>query len=161
MNTAAFMRVLNVIRHWVAKHPMDFIENQRLKEETLSLLHKMLNDQSIKETEKKVAESVIKQLNLPIEVFTNMKSDVELLLGVPGPKASVSFSDLSVSEIAEQMTYIDYQIFCSIQSHELLGEAWMKPGKEEKAKYVLLFSKRFNEVDFSFVVCDWRRIFQM
>ncbi len=26
------------------------------------------------------------------------------------------FNDLSVSEIAEQMTYIDYQIFCSISS---------------------------------------------
>ncbi len=140
------MRVLNVIRHWVAKHPMDFIENTKLKEETLSLLNKMLGDRTIRETEKKVAESIIKQLNLPIEVFTNMKSDVELLLGVPSRTNSVKFSDLSVSEIAEQMTYIDYQIFCSIQSQELLGEAWMKPGKEDKAKNVLLFSKRFNEV---------------
>ena len=60
--------------------------------------------------------------------------------------STIKFCDLSVSEIAEQMTYIDYQIFCSISCQELLGQAWMKPGKEFKAKNILLFSKRFNEV---------------
>ena len=29
---------------------------------------------------------------------------------------------------------------------ELLGQAWMKSGKEKKAPNVLLFSKRFNQV---------------
>jgi hypothetical protein len=34
---------------------------------------------------------------------------------------------------------------------ELLGQAWMKPGKEKNAKNVLSFSKRFNEVNLIFL----------
>lgn len=83
VNTAASMRVLNVLRHWVAKHPFDFIENKRLKEETLNLLHTMLNDQRITNTEKKVTEGIIKQLNLPREIFMNTTTDLEVLLSPP------------------------------------------------------------------------------
>ncbi len=42
--------------------------------------------------------------------------NLDMLLKQSAVIARTKFYDLSVSEIAEQMTYVDYQIFCSIQS---------------------------------------------
>lgn len=61
------MRVLNVLRHWVTKLPLDFDENGKLKEETLNLVHEMLNDSQLTETERKVAQGVMQQLTIPVE----------------------------------------------------------------------------------------------
>lgn len=83
VNTAASMRVLNVLRHWVAKHPMDFIENTQLKEETVQLLSKMLEDTNLTDTEKKVAEGIVNQLNMPIEIEINLIKDLDALLTQP------------------------------------------------------------------------------
>ncbi|CAF0754244.1 unnamed protein product [Brachionus calyciflorus] len=146
VNTAASMRVLNVLRHWITKHPLDFDENLKLKEETLNLINQMLNESHLTDTERKVAKQIIQQLTIPLEKKKENLIDIDTLLRPPTTPGKVKFSELSVSEIAEQMTYIDYQIFASISSQELLGQAWMKVGKERNAKNVLLFSKRFNEM---------------
>ncbi|VDQ12412.1 unnamed protein product, partial [Trichobilharzia regenti] len=52
---------------------------------------------------------------------------------------------MSALDISEQLTFLDFQIFRSIRSEELLNQSWMKLDKEEKAKHVLLVCKRFNE----------------
>ena len=83
VNAAASMRVLNVLRHWVTKHPFDFSENSKLKEETLNLMQTMLNDANITETEKKVAEGITKQLNSLQDLSNEIASNLEMLLSVP------------------------------------------------------------------------------
>ena len=65
VNTAASMRVLNVLRHWVTKNSVDFDENQKLKEETLNLIQTILNDKHLTDTEKKVAQDIVLQLSSP------------------------------------------------------------------------------------------------
>jgi hypothetical protein len=155
--TAASMRVLNVLRHWMTKHPFDFDSSETLREETLALVEQMLTDPELTEPERKVALAIVKQLHMPLEKRLELErarhASIESLLTPPAPLSpssldaqKVRFNELSVSEIAEQMTYIDYQILCSISCHELLGQAWMKPGKEENAPHILMFSKRFNQV---------------
>lgn len=136
------MRVLNILRHWIAKQPFDFGSNSRLREEALSLVQTMLGEIH-NETEKKAAEGIIKQLAAP---FEDMTAQLKLLLTPPAQACAAKFADLSVSEIAEQMTYMDYQIFCSISSQELLGKAWMSYEKDGRGPNVYLFSKRFNEI---------------
>ncbi|VDL57246.1 unnamed protein product [Hymenolepis diminuta] len=49
-------------------------------------------------------------------------------------------------DIAEELTYLDFHIFRSIKTEELLNQVWMKDGKETKAPHVMLVTKRFNEV---------------
>ena len=116
VNTAASMRVLNILRHWVTKHGLDFNENQRLKSEVINLIYDMLADPHLTETEKKVARGIIQQLNFLNEKSTEKIVSIEMLLSPPAVPGKVNLCDLSVSEIAEQMTYLDYQIFCSISS---------------------------------------------
>ena len=172
--TAASMRVLNILRHWMTKHPFDFDNSETLREETLELVEQMLTDPELTETERKVALAIVKQLHMPLEKRQEQQrarnASIESLLTPPAPTSPLStnssssglvaaahikvkFNELSVSEIAEQMTYIDYQILCSISCHELLGQAWMKPGKEDNAPHVLMFSKRFNQVFCLYLFC--------
>jgi hypothetical protein len=140
VNTAASMRVLNILRHWVTKHGhvkflieinlkveikgekyfhfflKDFSQNIKLKDETINLVYDMLVDPHLTDTEKKVARGIIQQLNILNEKTAEKSVNIEILLMPPTVAGKVKFNDLSVSEIAEQMTYIDYQIFCSISS---------------------------------------------
>ena len=76
----------------------------------------MLSGNNLTSTEQKVASNVLQQLNMPENRKENIGINLELLLAPPATSGRIKFSDLSVSEIAEQMTYVDYQIFCSIQS---------------------------------------------
>ena len=102
------MRVLNVLRHWITKHPLvksvnnffnsislnknkmeykfqDFSENQVLRDETLNLVNDILNDENITDTEQKVAYGIIQQLN---DVINKSKAAVNILkfLATPSVK---------------------------------------------------------------------------
>lgn len=94
----------------------DFEQEAELKNRAKELIEEMQSSNSLTRTEQKVANNILQQLNLPenrkFENFVNL----DMLLKGPLVGGQIKFSDLSVSEIAEQMTYVDYQIFCSIQS---------------------------------------------
>lgn len=95
--------------------------------------------------EHKRSLSLLKILARNVNVFRPVE-DLGLLLAPPHriyPKES--FHTLSPIQIAEQMTYLDHQIFRAIRSEELLNQSWMKPDKANKAPHILLVSKRFNE----------------
>ena len=47
----------------MSHHFQDFSENQKLRDETSNLVHDILNDEKITDTEQKVAYGIIQQLN--------------------------------------------------------------------------------------------------
>ena len=61
----------------------DFDENQKLKEETVNLISDILNDPHITETERKVAQGIIQQLNIPVEKKKELSVNIDLLLSPP------------------------------------------------------------------------------
>jgi hypothetical protein len=76
----------------------------------------MISSNALTRTEQKVANSILQQLNMPENRKFENTVNLDMLLKQSAVSTRTKFSDLSVSEIAEQMTYVDYQIFCSIQS---------------------------------------------
>ena len=59
----------------------DFSENQKLRDETSNLVHDILNDEKITDTEQKVAYGIIQQLN---EVYNKQKLiNIEKFLAPP------------------------------------------------------------------------------
>jgi hypothetical protein len=76
----------------------------------------MISSNALTRTEQKVANSILQQLNMPENRKFENTVNLDMLLKQSAVIARTKFYDLSVSEIAEQMTYVDYQIFCSIQS---------------------------------------------
>ncbi|PVD19918.1 hypothetical protein C0Q70_20412 [Pomacea canaliculata] len=143
ISTAATMRVLNVLKHWVSKHQQDFESDAALRSAVTDFLEEMVCNTSLLPTEHKAAASILRTILR--DTTPEKPVDLEKLL-TPTQVRKYNFDTLSALDIAEQLTYLDHQIFIAIRSEELLGQAWMKPDKGNKAPHVLLVSKRFNEV---------------
>ncbi|XP_014244538.1 ras-specific guanine nucleotide-releasing factor 2-like isoform X2 [Cimex lectularius] len=144
MSTAATMRVLNVLRHWVSKHAQDFEQDHRLKCLTIEFLEDIICSPNLLPAEHKAASQLLRLITK--EEQESSKVDLDQLLAVPMTPSKESIETLSALEIAEQMTYVDHQIFVSIRSEEFLGQAWMKTDKATKAPHIILMTRRFNEV---------------
>ncbi|RUS77637.1 hypothetical protein EGW08_014597 [Elysia chlorotica] len=144
ISTAATMRVLNVLKHWVSKHQQDFESDPELKSQVVDLLEEMVVNTNLLPTEHKAAASILRTISK--EPSPEKRVDLTQLLLPPTQPSKDNLDTLSALDIAEQLTYLDHQIFMAIRSEELLSQAWMKPNKCHKAQHVLLVSKRFNEV---------------
>ncbi|XP_060073203.1 ras-specific guanine nucleotide-releasing factor 2-like [Ylistrum balloti] len=144
ISTAATMRVLNIIKHWVSKHQQDFECDLELKRAVIDMLEEMACNTSLVPTEQKAAASILRTITKDNEEIK--KVDLTKLLTPPEVSTKDTFDTLSALDIAEQLTYLDHKIYIGIRSEELLGQAWMKQDKSHKAPHVLLVSKRFNEV---------------
>ncbi|KAL1117876.1 hypothetical protein AAG570_004189 [Ranatra chinensis] len=144
MSTAATMRVLNVLRHWVSKHAQDFEQDQRLKNLTIEFLDDIIYSPNLLPAEHKAASQLLRLITK--EEPESSKVDLNLLLAPPMAPSKESIETLSALEIAEQMTYVDHKIFTSIRSEEFLGQAWMKTDKATRAPHIILMTRRFNEV---------------
>ncbi|CAF1324688.1 unnamed protein product [Rotaria sordida] len=143
VNTASTMRVLNVLRHWLTKHPLDFHTNPKLKEMVLELLQDMLFNNHLIAGEHKAAVAIIKQLETA--EIDEKNEQLRILLN-PTQVSNTTFEQIAVSDVAEQMTLIDHKLFCALGSEELLLQGWMKPGRDDLAPNVALVSRRFNEM---------------
>ncbi|XP_034943189.1 ras-specific guanine nucleotide-releasing factor 2-like [Chelonus insularis] len=144
VSSAATLRVLNVLSHWVSKHAQDFELNHELKNLTIDFLNEIISNPNLLPTEHKTASQLLRLISR--EEPENNKIDLEKLLTPPTVQSKESIETLSAIEIAEQMTYLDHRIFISIASEEFLGQAWMKTDKATRAPHIILMTKRFNEV---------------
>lgn len=115
ISTACTMRVLNVLRHWISKHSQDFENDQRLKNLTIEFLDDIIYSPNLLPAEHKAAAQLLRLLTK--EEPESSKVDIAHLLSTPVTSPSQeSIETLSALEIAEQLTYIDHQIFISISS---------------------------------------------
>nr|CAD7420106.1 unnamed protein product [Timema poppensis] len=144
MSTAATMRVLNVLRHWVSKHSQDFELDQRMKNLTIEFLDDIIYSPNLLPAEHKAASQLLRLITR--EERESERVDLSRLLAPPLTRSKENIETLSALEIAEQMTYVDHQIFIAISSEEFLGQAWMKTDKASKAPHIILMTRRFNEM---------------
>jgi hypothetical protein len=103
------MRVLSVLRHWVAKHSQDF-EDPKLRDLSVAFLEDILCSPSLLPAENKAASQLLRLLTRD----QPEKIDLGALFMPAHSKETIE--SLSALEIAEQMTYLDHQIFVSIRS---------------------------------------------
>lgn len=145
ISTAATMRVLNVLRHWVSKHSQDFENDPQLLQLTQEFLEELVHNTNLLPAEHKAAAQLLQMISKhSLEV--KEKVDLDVLLAPPLNPSKDTIETLSALEIAEEMTYLDHKIFILIKSEEFLGQAWMKPDKATKAFHILLMTRRFNDV---------------
>lgn len=143
ISTAATMRVLNVLRHWISKHSQDFENDYKLMRMTADFLEELVNNSNLLPAEHKAASQLLQMITKEDQ---SKKVDLDLLLAPPSNPCKETFETISAMDVAEAMTYLDHKIFISIQSEEFLGQAWMKNEKTTKAPHILLMTRRFNEV---------------
>ena len=93
----------------------DFEGDTRLRLRVKSLLEEMSSNPTLTPSENRAAASVLKVLTKEEEVGVS-KVDLKVLLQPPSTTVSDNFDTLSALDIAEQMTYLDHQIFVAIRS---------------------------------------------
>ncbi|ENN74096.1 hypothetical protein D910_11508, partial [Dendroctonus ponderosae] len=145
ISTAATMRVLNVLRHWISKQGKDFEADKELKRQTKEFLEEIRCHPNLTSAEHKSAAQLLLLLEKQNEEERPV-IDLVKLLRPPLEPSKERIESLSALEIAEQLTYIDHQIFMQIAPEELMGHSWLKPDKEKKALHVVMMTKRFNDV---------------
>lgn len=128
ISTAATMRVLNVLRHWVSKHSQDFENDQKLLQITTEFLEELIHNTNLLPAEHKAAVQ-LQQMIAKQTMEAKEKVDLDVLLAAPIHPSQDNIETLSALEIAEVMTYLDHNIFIRIRSEEFLGQAWMKEQK--------------------------------
>lgn len=148
VSTAATMRVLNVLRHWITNHGHDFQTDAKLHSMTMEFLEELTHNSNLLPAESREACHLLRTL---VELNEKPKVNLEKLLTPPtspwfagGPRDTIE--TLSAHDIAEMMTYLDHKIFVSIRSEEFLSQAWMKEDKAVRAPHILLMTRRFNEM---------------
>lgn len=119
ISTAATMRVLNVLRHWISKHSQDFENDPKLMQMTREFLEELVHNTNLLPAEHRAASQLLAMITK--EDF-NKKIDLNTLLIPPSKPSKETIETLSALEIAEGMTYLDHKIFVSIQSEEFLDQ---------------------------------------
>eukprot|EP01088_Endostelium_zonatum_P008979 TRINITY_DN2216_c0_g1_i1.p1 TRINITY_DN2216_c0_g1~~TRINITY_DN2216_c0_g1_i1.p1 ORF type:complete len:702 (-),score=106.93 TRINITY_DN2216_c0_g1_i1:18-2123(-) len=65
-----------------------------------------------------------------------------------GPPGVLSFLDIHPTEVARQLTLIDFEIFQQIQNKEYIKKAWTGDDKKELAPNIVAWIDRFNQTSF-------------
>jgi hypothetical protein len=142
------LRVVNLLRTWVTKHWVDFDGNPELQskvekfvETTVSASNASLASNLIKVMRSKQADEVKKKT----VVFSSKAPKPLAPLDKP-IKAEFNWMDYHATEIARQMTLIEYDIYTKITPFEFLENGWSRKDKEKRAPNILRMTKRFNMV---------------
>jgi hypothetical protein len=137
------LRVYNVIRHWIDKQWMDFLEDKTLVDKMLSyapMLNEVVSAKSStgfidKMIEKKLAEGE-KQKKF---MFSGKPPEPHI---PTAPKEKWRLLDLHPEEIARQMTLMEYTLFKAIKPWEYL--CWNTKMKQTKSANILAMINKFN-----------------
>ncbi|ESO08236.1 hypothetical protein HELRODRAFT_75379, partial [Helobdella robusta] len=154
LNRIATFRVLAILRQWISRQSQDFVSDRELRWNVRDLLEEILQNNTLPSNERKLAQSIMAVVvGEEPEWSRDHSMHLEAILRLPESPSEENFDSLRAVDIAEQMTYLDHQLFLAIRSEELLGQAWMKADKAARSPHVLLVSKRFNEAS-RLVVCE-------
>lgn len=146
ISSAATVRVINVIRHWVSKFAQDFEHNHELRTLVKDFLEEIVGNPNLLPSEHKGALIILRQLKQE-NISVALMGEAELMeLASMQPPSEDSFAVLSALDLAEQLTYIEHKLLRAIPFWEFLSQKWMKQDKAEKAPHILALTRRFNEV---------------
>ncbi|XP_072167414.1 ras-specific guanine nucleotide-releasing factor 1-like [Diadema setosum] len=146
ISSAATVRVINVIRHWVSKFSKDFESNEALRDQVIEFLEEVGTNPNLLPSEHRAANTIHRQIRqdhmeLPLE------GEAELAALIPEqPLPEDTFDKMSALELAEQLTYLEHKLLRAIPYWEFLNQSWMKEGKATRAPNILAVTRRFNEV---------------
>jgi len=133
------VRVFNVIRHWIDKQWMDFLEDQTLVAKLLCYAT-MINEASKSTTIDKLMEKKMAEGEKQKKIMFSMAPPESFL--PTAPKEKWKLLDLHSEEIARQMTLMEYTLFKAIKPWEYL--CWNTKMKQTKSANILAMINKFN-----------------
>lgn len=120
MSTAATMRVLNVLRHWISKHSQDFELDQKLKNLTIEFLEDIVYSPNLLPAEHKAASQLLRLITK--EESENNKIDLKKLLTPPTVSNKMIFIVIKITILySKSFTIFSNNIQFNI--HEFLSDS--------------------------------------
>lgn len=136
---AAQLRIFLVFRRWVEKYMYDFVKEPSTKVFLSLFLREIMASDSEK-------ENIAKQLLAKVEKKAQDEGVVHVSAEINPSHPIQNVLDFSAVEIAQQLTLMEWNIWEKIKTWELLGLAWTKKDKNERAPNVVAMTTRFNLV---------------
>ncbi|KAG2382126.1 hypothetical protein C9374_005918 [Naegleria lovaniensis] len=145
------LRVTQVVKFWIENHYHDFENDSELLEKVKKLSTIMENTQG-KHFATQLLNSIKRQQSLNnnnVEVFVKIETAVKYPKKYRPGKDDLSKFDIlewPSSEIARQITLIEYNMFKAIKPKECLNQSWNKESREQKAFNIYQMITWFNRV---------------
>eukprot|EP01113_Clastostelium_recurvatum_P031889 TRINITY_DN4032_c0_g1_i8.p1 TRINITY_DN4032_c0_g1~~TRINITY_DN4032_c0_g1_i8.p1 ORF type:complete len:1665 (+),score=458.48 TRINITY_DN4032_c0_g1_i8:252-5246(+) len=142
------MRVCIVIKYWIENQFADF------DQDIITKLQDFIEGVLIRDGYKDLGTSLLKVLGSKVNEVTAKRKAMQVtaldFLQMQEAKMSPStlFMTLNVSDIAQQLTIIEFDLFCRIQPSELFNQAWNGKVAKHKAPHILALIQRTNRLSF-------------
>jgi len=143
------LRVFNVMRSWVDKYFYDFAEDRSLMETLLDFISQRMMNTGMEKAAAQLKRLAYRKLD------GNESETDAPMFNHPPPKPIIPSNistplcllDLDPTEVARQLTIVEYGLYRSIMPQECLGQAWTKTAtRTEKAPNIMAMIARFNQV---------------
>lgn len=143
---ACRLRIGNFLRKWITENYHDFEEDTALQDRYSYFINEVmkLHDQKLGQSIAKIFQDRQKGLTKRLSVVAVFNEDPPQPIVPKGTPTSIV--DISPTEVARQMTLMDYLYCKAIEPKECLGMAWTKDSKDEKSPNLLKSIRRFNFV---------------
>jgi len=79
-----------------------------------------------------------------LEVISKKGSSLLSYETTKGPKGSLL--ELKSVDVARQLTIEEFEMYCCVEPRELIGQAWQREDKSEKAPNLVALIERFNKI---------------
>jgi len=145
--TGIQLRVCVVLKYWIENQAADFDNEliRKLNDFLVNTLPKDSHGELSKQLQKQLAAKVedlsVKRKATLVDPFTSLQVQEHL-------SPATLFSALNESEIARQLTLIEFDLFAKIQASELFNQSWNKPKLHHRAPHILNMIGRANHLSF-------------
>eukprot|EP01083_Nonionella_stella_P055943 147504_1 len=144
------LKVIKALRDWMKHYwPEDFRDNEPVQQEIRSWLHELSEYGSGVSWITKLTAAVHKEycrlnemdwdaiLDAKLDIFSEYK-DVEI--------KDIDLNKCSSEEIADQITLMDYSMFCAIEARECVHQRWKESSNKRCAPNILSLIQQFNKL---------------
>eukprot|EP01117_Protostelium_nocturnum_P002117 TRINITY_DN1275_c0_g1_i2.p1 TRINITY_DN1275_c0_g1~~TRINITY_DN1275_c0_g1_i2.p1 ORF type:complete len:961 (-),score=434.76 TRINITY_DN1275_c0_g1_i2:148-3030(-) len=136
-------KIMSIFRDWIANHFEDF------DQKTLSTLKAFVDYVLEPDHREAIKEDLAKKME---ESKEKKKSKLGEMVDMKVPDEQLTpaelFLALNESEIARQLTLIEFKIFAKIKTNELLNQSWNKEKLQHRAPNILSLISRANKLSF-------------
>ena len=142
------MKVFSVLRYWIKEHFEDFEDDDKLLSYLKRLLHTVFSDDK---TSHKVAQTILANIEKE-EVRISKKKNTEFRIpkGFYGKDEMQEFAasilECDEKQIAEQLTWKDFEVFKRIKTRECVDKGFSREDKQSRSPNIVHLTDRFNKV---------------